>query len=66
MSLIPEFGRQNQADFWARGQPGLQSEFQDSQHYTEKSCLKTKKQPPPPTKMTFTDILEVSDKLKKI
>jgi hypothetical protein len=26
-------------DFWVRGQPGLQSEFQDSQGYTEKPCL---------------------------
>ena len=25
---------------WLWGQPGLQSEFQDSQGYTEKSCLK--------------------------
>ena len=34
-------------DFWVRGQPILQSEFQDSQDYTEKPCLekpKTKKQ----------------------
>ena len=29
-----------QADFWVRGQPGLQSEYQDSQGYTEKPCLK--------------------------
>jgi hypothetical protein len=47
--LIPALGRQRQADFWARGQPGLQSEFQDSQGYTEKPCLekenKTKKSP---------------------
>jgi hypothetical protein len=42
--LIPALGRQRQADFWVRGQPGLQSEFQDSQGYTEKPCLeKTKK-----------------------
>jgi hypothetical protein len=33
--LIPALGRQRQADFWVRGQPGLQSEFQDSQGYTE-------------------------------
>ena len=32
-------GRQRQADFWVLGQPGLQSEFQDSQGYTEKTCL---------------------------
>jgi hypothetical protein len=30
------------ADFWVLGQPGLQSEFQDSQGYTEKPCLKNK------------------------
>jgi hypothetical protein len=38
--LIPALGRQRQADFSVRGQPGLQSEFQDSQGYTEKPCLK--------------------------
>jgi hypothetical protein len=31
-------------DFWVRGQPGLQSEFQDSQGYTEKPCLEKQKQ----------------------
>ena len=40
--LIPALGRQRQADFLVQGQPGLQSEFQDSQSYTEKPCLKTK------------------------
>jgi hypothetical protein len=39
MPLIPALGRQRQADFWVQGQPGLQSEFQDSQGYTEKPCL---------------------------
>jgi hypothetical protein len=29
-------------DFWVRGQPGLQSESQDSQGYTEKPCLENK------------------------
>jgi hypothetical protein len=38
MSLIPALGRQRQADFWVRGQPDLQSEFQDSQGYAEKPC----------------------------
>jgi hypothetical protein len=42
--LIPALGRQRQVDFWVRGQPGLQSEFQDSQGYTEKPCLKKTKQ----------------------
>ena len=35
---------QRQVDFWVQGQPGLQSEFQDSQGYAEKPCLK---HPPP-------------------
>jgi hypothetical protein len=39
MPLIPVLGRQRQADFWVRDQPGLQSEFQDSQSCTEKPCL---------------------------
>ena len=41
--LIPELGRQRQANFWVRGQPGLQIEFQDSQGYTEKPSLKKNK-----------------------
>jgi hypothetical protein len=40
--LIPALSRKRQADFWVRGQPGLQSEFQDSQSYTEKPCLEKK------------------------
>ena len=39
MPLIPALERQRQADFWVQGQPGLQSEFQDSKGYTEKICL---------------------------
>jgi hypothetical protein len=42
--LIPALGRQRQVDFWVWGQPGLQSEFQDSQGYTEKPCLEKQKQ----------------------
>jgi hypothetical protein len=45
MPLIPALGKQRQVDFWVQGQPGLQSEFQDSQGYTEKPCpKKTNKQ----------------------
>jgi hypothetical protein len=45
MPVVPALGRQRQVDFWVQGQPGLQSEFQDSQGYTEKPCLeKPKKQ----------------------
>ena len=43
MPLIPALGRQRQVDLWVRGQPGLQSEFQDSLGYTEKPCLKKPK-----------------------
>jgi hypothetical protein len=54
MPLIPALGRQRQVNFWVRGQPGLQSEFQDSQGYTEKPCLKqTNKQTNKQTKSTF-------------
>jgi hypothetical protein len=35
----PSTWGQRQADFWVWGQPGLQSEFQDSQGDTEKPCL---------------------------
>jgi hypothetical protein len=45
--LIPALGRQKQADFWVQGQPGLQSEFQDSQGYTEKPVSKNKKRKNP-------------------
>jgi hypothetical protein len=50
--LIPALGKQRQADFLVRGQPGLQSEFQDSQGYTEKPCLKK------PTKQTSKQKIE--------
>ena len=40
MPLMPALGRQGQADFLIRGQPDLQSKFQNSQGYTEKPCLK--------------------------
>jgi hypothetical protein len=43
MPLIPALQRQRQANFWVRGQPGLQSEFQNSQGYTEKPCLEKTK-----------------------
>jgi hypothetical protein len=43
MPLIPALRRQRQVDFWVRGQPGLQSEFKDSQGYTEKPCLEKQK-----------------------
>jgi hypothetical protein len=40
---IPVLGRQRQVDFRVQGQPGLQSELQDSQDYTEKPCLENQK-----------------------
>jgi hypothetical protein len=44
MPLIPTLRRQREVDFWVQGHPGLQSEFQDSQSYTEKPCLQKNKQ----------------------
>ena len=41
--LILALGRQRQVNLLAQGQPGLQSEFLDSQGYKEKSCLEKKK-----------------------
>jgi hypothetical protein len=38
MSLIPAL-EAAVVDLWFQGQPGLQSEYQDSQGYTEKLCL---------------------------
>jgi hypothetical protein len=43
MPLISALGRQRQANFWVRDQPGVQSEFQDSPGYTEEPCLKKPK-----------------------
>jgi hypothetical protein len=40
--LTPILKRERQADIWVRGQPGVQSKFQDSQGYTEKPCLEKK------------------------
>jgi hypothetical protein len=37
--LIPALGRQRQADPCDPGKLGLQSKFQKSQGYTEKTCL---------------------------
>jgi hypothetical protein len=51
--LIPALGRQRQADFWVWGQPGLQSEFQDSQSYTEKPCLEKPKKKKKKQKLTY-------------
>lgn len=39
MHLITALGRQRQAELWVWSQPGLHSELQDSQGYTEKSVL---------------------------
>ena len=44
MSLIEAFGKERQADFIVYSQHDLQSEFQVSQDYTMKPCLKKKNQ----------------------
>jgi hypothetical protein len=57
--LIPALRRQRQADFWVQGQPGLQSEFQDNQGYTEKPCLeKTKTKQNNKNKQTWDQFWE--------
>jgi hypothetical protein len=58
--LIPALGRQKQADFWVWGQPGLQSEFQDSQGYTEKPCLRKKTKQKQTNKQNISTELSVS------
>jgi hypothetical protein len=53
--LIPALGRQKQADFWVRGQPGLESEFQDSQVYKQRNPVsKNIKNPNKQTKQNKT------------
>jgi hypothetical protein len=42
-NLIPTLKRQRQADLWIRGQPSLQSKFQDSQGHTEKHYVEEKR-----------------------
>jgi hypothetical protein len=61
MPLIPALGRQRQADFWVWGQPGLQSEFQDSQDYTEKPCLENQKKKKKKKKIPSYSQLLLSD-----
>jgi hypothetical protein len=39
MPLTPALRRKKQVDLQIQGQPGLQSELQYSQGYTEKHCL---------------------------
>jgi hypothetical protein len=48
--------RQKQADFCVQGQPGLQSEFQDSQSYTEKPYLEKPKEKRKRKRKTDTQI----------
>ena len=60
MPLTEAFGKKRQADFIVYGQHDLQSEFQDSQDYTMKPCLKkkikikTKQKPKTKTKQNKT------------
>lgn len=42
-AFSPTLKRQRQVELWVQGQTGLQSEFQASQVYTEKPCLKKPK-----------------------
>ena len=48
--LMSQKEDERQADFWVRGQPGLQSEFQDSQGYKENPSPVSRKKPNPKNK----------------
>jgi hypothetical protein len=63
MPLIPALGRQRQrqVDFWVRGHPGLQHEFQDSQGYTEKPCLKNKNKQTKTTSISWAPGVVLND-----
>jgi hypothetical protein len=61
MPLIPALWRQRQADFWVRGQPGLQSEFQDSQGYTEKPYLEKQKEKKKKEKKRILSLVSIKD-----
>ena len=52
-------------DFWVQGQPGLQSEFKDSQGYTEKPCLEKKTKNKKQKKKTKKPKTEKKKKQKK-
>ena len=52
--LIPALRSQRQADFWVWREPGLQSEFLDSQGYTLKRCLEKPQQQQNKKKQTKT------------
>jgi hypothetical protein len=64
-NLIPVLWRQRQADFCVPGQPGLESEFQDSQGYTEKPCLKEQKTTKQTNKQTKNKKKQKKNKTKK-
>jgi hypothetical protein len=50
-----------EVDFWVWGQPDLQSEFQDSQGYTEKPCPE-KPKPKPKPKQNQSNVQMVANK----
>jgi hypothetical protein len=65
MPLTPALRRQRQADFCVRGQPGLQSEFQDSQGYTEKPCLEKPKKKRKKEKGRIDEVFSVPERASK-
>jgi hypothetical protein len=56
--LIPALGRQRQADFWVRGQPGLQSEFQASQGLHREALSQKTNQPNKKNSSHMTSFLD--------
>jgi hypothetical protein len=58
-------------DFWVQGQPGLQSEFQDSQDYIQRNPVlknqkkkKKKKNPTKPNQKISSDLIKIEMHLK--
>jgi hypothetical protein len=66
MPLIQALGRQRQVHPWVQGQPGLQSEFQDSQGYTEKLCLEKPKPKPKPNQTNKQKTTQPTTQTNKI
>ena len=58
----PREGRE--VDLWAQGQSSLQGKFQDSQGYTEKTCLKKKNKSTKPLLSWYQNRIRIQQKKK--
>jgi hypothetical protein len=62
----PSTGEAEARGFLSSGQPGLQSEFQDSQGYTEKPCLRKKNQKTLANKKSLCGLTQVHTNFKDV